>query len=125
MGERPQSRPTIERLHIRNYRVLRDVTFDKLTPLTVLFGPNGSGKSTVFDVFAFLYEAYTTNLRRAWDARNRMAEIRSRGADGPVSFELKYRDAESGRLVTYRLAIDEQDGVPVVVDELLRWPRSR
>lgn len=113
--------PVIERLTIQNYRVLRDVTFDKLTPLTVLFGPNGSGKSTVFDVFAFLNEAFTTNLRRAWDRRNRLHEIRSRGADGPVVFELKYREHRDSRLVTYRLAIDEQHGSPVVVEETLRW----
>ncbi|MGH3719338.1 MAG: AAA family ATPase [Pseudonocardiaceae bacterium] len=40
---------TIQRLRIQNYRVLRDVEFRDLTPLTVLLGPNGSGKSTVFD----------------------------------------------------------------------------
>ncbi|MEC3980998.1 AAA family ATPase [Amycolatopsis sp. H20-H5] len=114
-------RPSIERLVVRNYRVLRDVSFDKLTPFTVLFGPNGSGKSTVFDVFAFLHEAFTTNLRRAWDARGRISEIRSRGSSGPVSFEIKYRDPETRRLVTYRLAIDEVNGSPVVVDELLRY----
>ncbi|MFC4857474.1 AAA family ATPase [Actinophytocola glycyrrhizae] len=115
------ARPTIQRLTIRNYRLLRDVTFDKLTPLTVLFGPNGSGKSTVFDVFAFLHEAFTTNLRRAWDTRNRMPEIRSRGADGPVEFELKYRESANSRLVTYRLAIDEERGSPIVVEERLQW----
>lgn len=115
------ARPTIQRLTIRNYRLLKDVTFDKLTPLTVLFGPNGSGKSTVFDVFAFLHEAFTTNLRRAWDARNRMPEIRSRGTEGPVEFELKYRASASSRLVTYRLAIDEERGSPVVVEERLQW----
>lgn len=115
------ARPTINRLSIKNYRVLRDVTFKELTPLTVLFGPNGSGKSTVFDVFAFLHEAFTTNLRRAWDARNRIAEIRSRGADGPVVFELKYRQSASSRLVTYLLAIDEENGSPVVVQERLQW----
>lgn len=114
-------RPVIERLTIRNYRALRDVTFDHLTPLTVLFGPNGSGKSTVFDVFAFLNEAFTTNLRRAWDRRNRMHEIRSRGADGPVEFELQYRESRRSRLVTYRIAIGEEHGAPVVVEETLRW----
>ena len=121
MAAQGRSKAAIERLHIRNYRVLRDVTFERLTPLTVLFGPNGSGKSTVFDVFAFLYEAFTTNLRRAWDGRNRIAEIRSRGAEGPVQFELKYRDPGTGKLITYRLAIDEQAGSPIVVSELLRW----
>lgn len=115
------SRPTIEKLTIQNYRVLRNVTFDKLTPLTVLLGPNGSGKSTVFDVFAFLNEAFTTNLRRAWDRRNRAHEIRSRGASGPIVFELKYRESRASKLVTYRLAIDEERGAPVVVEELLQW----
>ncbi|MDQ2706868.1 MAG: AAA family ATPase [Actinomycetota bacterium] len=122
---RQESRPVIEKLRIQNYRVLRDVTFDHLTPLTVLFGPNGSGKSTVFDVFAFLNEAFTTNLRRAWDRRNRMHEIRSRGEDGPVVFEIKYREGHKGtpdgNLVTYRLAIDEQKGLPTVIEETLRW----
>lgn len=121
MTAEPPARPVIKRLTIRNYRVLRDVTFADLTPLTVLFGPNGSGKSTVFDVFAFLHEVFTTNLRRAWDRRNRIGEIRSRASDGPVEFELKYRERPSSRLVTYRLAIDEEGGVPLVVDETMRW----
>lgn len=122
------ARPIIEQLRVQNYRVLRDVTFDALTPLTVLFGPNGSGKSTVFDVFAFLHEAFTTSLRGAWDRRNRIAEIRSRGADGPVTFEVKYREDRDGRLVTYRLSVDEDQGRPVVVQEVLGWtaePGSR
>ena len=110
----------IERLRVENYRVLRDVTFDKMTPLTVLLGPNGSGKSTVFDVFAFLHESFTEGLRRAWDRRNRMHEIRSRGAEGPVSFEVKYREG-AGRLVTYRLAIVEERGSPIVHEERLQW----
>jgi predicted ATPase len=116
-----ESRPVIELLRVQNYRVLRDVTIDKLTPLTVLLGPNGSGKSTVFDVFAFLNEAFTTNLRRAWDRRNRMHEIRSRGSSGPIVLELKYRETKQGRKVTYRLSIDEERGAPVVVEELLQW----
>lgn len=114
-------RPVIKKLTIKNYRVLRDVTFEDLSPLTVLFGPNGSGKSTVFDVFAFLHEAFTTNLRRAWDRRNRLHEIRSRGAEGPVIFELKYRENKSSKLVIYRIAIDERRGSPVVVEETLKW----
>jgi predicted ATPase len=121
MAAAQSARPIIERLTVRNYRVLKDVTFDKLTPLTVLFGPNGSGKSTVFDVFAFLHEAFTTNLRRAWDRRNRIAEIRTRGAKGPIEFELKYREDRRSRLVTYKLAIDEERGLPIVVEEVLQW----
>lgn len=115
---------TIQRLRVQNYRVLRDVQFDKLTPLTVLLGPNGSGKSTVFDVFAFLHEAFTTNLRAAWDHRNRIRELRSRDESGPITIEIAYRQAPGERLVTYRLRLDEENGLPVVVGELLRWSTS-
>ncbi len=115
---------TIQRLRIQNYRVLRDVQFSNLTPLTVLLGPNGSGKSTVFDVFAFLHDAFTTNLRSAWDRRNRIRELRSRGESGPITIEIAYREAPGERLVTYRLRLDEENGSPVVVDELLRWSTS-
>ncbi|HEY5853215.1 MAG TPA: AAA family ATPase [Aldersonia sp.] len=117
----------IERLRIQNYRALRDVTFKELTPFTVLCGPNGSGKSTVFDVFAFLNEAFTEGLRSAWDARNRMTGIRSRGSDGPIGFELEYRapgpDGQR-RLVTYTLRIGESSYVPVIEEEKLQWTTS-
>jgi len=114
---------SIEQFRIRNYRVLKDVTFRDISRLTVLCGPNGSGKSTVFDVFAFLHTAFTTSLRQAWDERNRMAEIRSRGADGPIGFEIKYRTGLDGksRLATYTLEIDEEKGGPIVRTEKLQW----
>lgn len=117
-------RATIQRLRIQNYRVLRDVEFRNLTPFTVLLGPNGSGKSTVFDVFAFLHEAFTTNLRAAWDHRNRIHELRSRGEAGLITIEIAYRQAPGERLVSYRLELDEENGSPVVVGELLRWNTS-
>lgn len=113
----------IEQFRIRNYRVLRDVVLKDITPLTVLCGPNGSGKSTVIDVFAFLHTAFTTNLRRAWDERNRLAEIRSRGQEGAVGIEIKYRTNLDGtsRLATYSLELGESRGIPVVQTERLRW----
>ncbi len=117
----------IETLHITGYRALRDVTFNDLTALTVLCGANGSGKSTVIDVFAFLHETFTVGLRKAWDKRNRLEGIRSRGYDGNVGFELKYRAPdETGkeRLVTYALELGEERYAPVVVREKLTWSRS-
>lgn len=114
----------LEQLRVRNYRVLRDVEFQKLTPLTVLCGANGSGKSTVFDVFAFLNEAFTRGLRAAWDARNRIDSIRSRGASGPVEFVLKYQAPnydDQIRLVTYSLQVEQTGVLPFVRSEKLTW----
>ncbi len=113
----------IEFLKVQNFRALRDVEFRALTPLTVLLGPNGSGKSTVFDVFAFLSECFEVGLRRAWDKRGRGRELKTRGCDGPVVFEIKYREA-GYPLITYHLAVDERRGVPIVVEEWLQWRRG-
>jgi predicted ATPase len=118
----------VDRLKVSNYRVLHDVTLRDLSPLTVLCGANGSGKSTVFDVFAFLNQAFTESLRSAWDSRNRIDGIRSKGQSGPVSFEIAYRadtpDGGRDRLVTYSLSVDQVNSLPVVVSERLRWSTS-
>lgn len=116
--------PRIQYLKVQNFRVLRDVEFNDLTPLTVLLGPNGSGKSTVFDVFAFLAECFEMGLRRAWDKRGRGKELRTRNAEGPITIEIKYKEPNYP-LITYHLSVDEKAGSPVVVEEWLQWRRGQ
>lgn len=113
----------IEQFSVRNYRALKDVSL-KLQPLTVLIGPNGSGKSTLFDVFNFLSECFRSGLRHAWDRRGRIREIRTRGEQGPVVFELKYRERRRTPLITYHLEIDEDNRGPYVRVEWLQWKRG-
>ncbi len=116
--------PRIERLHVRNYRALKDITLEGMTPLTVLLGPNGSGKSTVFDVFAFLSECFAEGLRKAWDRRGRFKELRSRDQEGSIVIELQYREQPKSPLITYHLEIEEQAKGPMVKREFLRWKRG-
>lgn len=113
----------IEYLRVENYRALKRVELKNITPLTVLLGPNGSGKSTVFDVFAFLSECFEFGLRRAWDRRGRAKELKTRGSDGPVVVEIKYKEP-GFPVITYHLAVDEHKGAPVVVEEWLQWKRG-
>ncbi len=117
--------PRIEALIVKNYRVLHDVKMDYMTPMTVLLGPNASGKSTVFDVLAFLSECFTDGLRRAWDKRGRFRELRSRGAEGPIVFEVHYREAPGNPKITYHLEVDEEERGPVVAREWMRWKRAQ
>jgi predicted ATPase len=109
----------IERLRIRNFRVLRDVELDSLTPVTALLGPNGSGKSTVFDALDFLSESLRVGLRSAWNQRGGAADIVTHGAAGPVELELTCRIENAvGR---YKLLIEHDDDVLVVAEERLTW----
>jgi len=118
--------PRIEYLRVKNYRALRDIELRNLSPLTVFLGPNGSGKSTLFDVFAFLSESFSNDLRQAWDRRGRFKELRSRGSDGPIVIELKYRETLQRPPITYHLEIEEEpDEGPYVKEEWLKWRRGR
>ncbi|MGE0126506.1 MAG: AAA family ATPase [Blastocatellales bacterium] len=116
--------PRIEFLRVKNYRALRDLELKDLKPLTVFLGPNGSGKSTLFDVFAFLSECFSVGLRKAWDRRGRFKELRTRGAEGPILIELKYRERPEAPIITYHLAIDENNKGPFVAEEWLQWRRQ-
>ena len=131
MTETVRIPPRVERVKIGNFRALRDVEFNDLTHLSVLLGPNGSGKSTFFDVFAFLSECFSEGLRRAVDKRgNGLKDLRSRGSNGPVSFEIAYREgylkgeARPPR-ITYHLEVDEDGGRPVISQEWMRWRRGQ
>lgn len=117
--------PRIEYLKVKNYRALHDLELKDLQPFTVFLGPNGSGKSTIFDVFAFLSECFTIGLRRAWDKRGRFKELRTRGSEGDIVIELKYREQPDDPLITYHIAIGEDAKGPYVAEEWLQWRRKR
>ena len=119
-----QTVPRIEALRVKNYRALQDVELKEITPLSTFLGANGSGKSTLFDVFAFLSDCFTDGLRRAWDKRGRFKELRTRGSDGPIEFELKYREKPKTPIITYHLAINENKKGPYVDTEWLQWRRG-
>jgi predicted ATPase len=117
--------PRIEYLRIKNYRAIHDLELRNISPLTVFLGPNGSGKSTIFDVFAFLSECFSVGLRKAWDKRGRFKELRTRGSDGPIEVEIKYREAPGATPITYHLAVAEDGKGPFIQEEWLQWRRGR
>jgi predicted ATPase len=120
-----QSIPRIEYLKVQNYRALHNLELKKITPLTVFLGPNGSGKSTIFDVFAFLSECFTESLRKAWDRRGRFRELRTRGSEGCLVIELAYRENAQSPLITYHVAINEENNRPFIAEEWLHWRRGQ
>ncbi|WP_434684104.1 AAA family ATPase [Pseudanabaena minima] len=125
-GSKRRSVPRIEYLRVKNYRALYDLELKNITPLTVFLGPNGSGKSTIFDVFAFLAECFSeSGLRRAIDKWGRFKELRTRDSEEPIVIELKYREQIDSPLITYHLAISEQNKSPYIAEEWLQWRRGQ
>lgn len=126
----------IEGLRIQNFRALKDVTLGKLwntqetaplTPMTAVIGKNGVGKSTLFDAFGFLADCLKIGVEDACDIRERggFEKIRSQGENGPIEFEVYYKEDWNARPITYELSIDiDRYGRPYVQKERLRQRRK-
>jgi predicted ATPase len=119
----------IESIEIKNYRVFKDVQIgdanhNPLPNLSVFVGANGSGKTTLFDIFGFLRDALIGNVHSALQKRGGFKEVRSRNTEGPIAFEIKFRELSSSPLVTYNLEIDERDERPIVTKEILKYRRG-
>ena len=117
----------IESIKLQNYKAFKDVYLTNLPEFMILVGANGTGKSTFFDVFGFLHDCLTGNVRSALDKRGRFQEVRSRGSKGNILIEVQYRMEIVGkaRLVTYTLEIGEESGRPIIFKESLRYKRGR
>lgn len=119
----------IESIRLKNFRSFRDVRMQDIPSCCVVVGANGAGKSTLFDVFGFLRDCLTFNVRQALQTRGGYSEIISRGEDSnlPIEIEVKFRMEIAGvnRLVTYLLRIGQERNRPVVRREILRYKRGR
>ncbi len=123
-------------LKIQNYRSLADVSIGQLgygrgEPLPALncfIGPNGSGKSTLLDAFGFIADCLREGVEAACDKPQRggFDQLRTQGRVEPIRFVLYYRQSGTDRPITYSFVVDEERGLPVVVEETLhQHPRNR
>lgn len=119
----------IEQIRIENYKVYRKTVIQDLSHFSVFLGANGAGKTTLFDVFGFLSDALKSNVRYALNKRGGYKEVYSRGGEGPILIEIRFRnEVASGALqplITYSLAIGEEQGLPIVLSESLKYRRAQ
>jgi predicted ATPase len=124
----------IEGLRIQNYRGLKDVTLGKtyenqkaapLPSLMAIIGPNGSGKSSLMDALGFLGDCLRVGVEEACDRPHRggFERLRTRGEDGPIQFEVYYRQEANSRPISYSLHINSDGSRPYVAYERLRQRR--
>ena len=118
----------LKSIRIQNYKALQNIHLTDIPKFLVLVGANGSGKSTLFDVFGFLRDALTGNIRQALDVRGRFMEVVTRGHEKEailVELQVELPIAGKSRLVTYHLEVGLEDNRPVVLREFLRYKRGR
>jgi len=115
----------VENIHIENYKALQNVEIKNIGQLAVFLGVNGAGKSTLFDVFGFMKQCLTENIRSALQARGGYDEVHTRDADGDILFNFQYRIEENSPLCTYELRISlDKNKNPIVEREVLRYRRT-
>lgn len=117
----------IESIKLTNFKTFQNAEINGMAPFCVFIGANGSGKSTFFDLFGFLKDALTNNVRMALQVRGGFKEVVSRGhIDEDITIEIKYRMPIVGvdRLVTYHLQIGGSPTRPMVKREILKYKRG-
>jgi predicted ATPase len=125
----------LEGIRIENYRALKRVELGQLSssgdePLPrvmAVIGPIGAGKSTLLDALGFLGDALADGVEAACDRPHRggFERLRSKGSDGPIKFEIRYRESERARPVQYSLHIGaDRHGRPQVQFEELKQSRK-
>ncbi len=87
----------IRKIHVKNYRSIKDLTID-LRPFNCFVGANNSGKSNLFDVFSFLFDIVRNGLGSA---------VNTRGGD-----KLRYYGAEGTEPILIEITIDSPNGAP-------------
>lgn len=116
----------IESLNIKNYRVFHNVSVDNLPQMAVFMGQNGVGKTTFFDVFGFLNDCLSSNVRSALAKRGGYNEVISRDQNEDMHFEIKFRPSPDEPIITYELTIGlNEAAAPVVKKEVMRFRRGQ
>lgn len=119
----------IESIRLKNFKSFIDTEMLNIPGYCVVVGANGSGKSTLFDVFGFLKDCLTFNVRQALQVRGSFSEVISRGASASsmIEIEIKFRMeiADIDRLITYIVKIGVDKNKPIVKREVLRYKRGR
>jgi predicted ATPase len=115
----------IEALALKNYKAFKSISIDNIPKYAVFVGANGTGKSSLFDVFGLLKDSLIHNVSNALARRGGYKEVVTRGEEGPIKIELKFRVNNNKPLVTYTLEISEDNDSPIVERETLRYRRGQ
>lgn len=111
----------LTRLRFKNWRSLRDVTIDNLTPLTVFIGANSSGKTNIVDALSFLRRMVQQNNPQAVYFQGERDRVRTLGADenDPLELEFSFKPVDAESPLTYTLTMQPENGNIHFIERLI------
>lgn len=118
----------IEAIRVKNFKAFKDTEMENIPKLCVIVGANGTGKSTIFSIFSFLGNAMSGTVNSALmqlGGSRGFKEVRTRGEEGPIEIEIKFRVDTKSPLTTYFLQINEENGKAFVEREILKYRRGK
>ncbi|RIK42626.1 MAG: hypothetical protein DCC55_08215 [Chloroflexi bacterium] len=117
----------LTRLRFKNWRSLRDVEIDNLTPLTVFIGANSAGKSNILDALYFLRECSEHGVVRAVQERGGVQKIHTLRTprQDPIEIEFTYRNSVHASLLSYTLTLVFEDEMLPRIIEVLKDDAGR
>lgn len=110
----------LKRLRFENWRSLRNVTIDDLTPITVFIGANSSGKTNVVEALRFMRYAATRGPLEAVFAYQNNGEIRTLGIadDEETTLAFTFQSGNPAQELEYTLKIGVGESRLLIRDEL-------
>jgi len=115
----------IETIEIHNFKAFQNAKIENIGAMGVFLGENGTGKTSLFDVFGFVKDCLTENVRSALQKRGGYSEVCSRKATGDISILFKYKPEPNHPLCTYELQIGlDGNKNPVINKEKLSYRRG-
>jgi predicted ATPase len=112
----------IKRLRFKNWRSLKDVTIDDLTPITVFIGANSSGKTNILDALYFLRHITQRGVVQAVFNWGGADKIHTSGValTEAIELEMTYIPKEQSSL-TWNISFEfEQAQMPFLFTQSLR-----
>lgn len=96
----------LTQLRFKNWRSLRDVTIDNLTPITVFIGANSSGKTNIVDGLRFLRECIEDRPIQAVQSRGGAQKIAyHENSHEPIEVEVTFKPDEDQITLIYEMGL--------------------
>ncbi len=104
----------LTRMRFQNWRSLKDVTIENLTPITVFIGANSSGKTNIIDALRFRRHSGKYGAENAVQTWGNYSNILSfdHGKEETIEFEQSFRPSANAKTLTedYVITIAAQTG---------------